>query len=104
MAYRYNGKQIIHKFVNGEMNIMQPTDNTHKGWNNNDKPRVNLFFDFYNDRYATKSKFKKYIKEYNDIHYGFKNLHDFYDAKQIFGRQYRQTYAEFLDSELKYAS
>ena len=63
-----------------------------------------LFFDFYNDRYATKTKYKKYIEQYNKIHYGFKNLHDFYDAKQIFGRQYRQTYAEFLDSELKYAS
>ena len=104
MAYQYNGKKIIHKFVDGDMNIMQPTDNTHEGWNNNAKPRVNLFFDFYNDRYASKVKYEKYIKQYNDIHYGFKNLHDFYDAKQIFGSEFRQTYAEFLEGDLKYAS
>ena len=104
MADEYNGKKIIHKFVDGEMNIMQPTDNPHQGWNNNDKPRVNLFFDFYNDRYATKNKFKKYIKQYNDVHYGFQNLHDFYDAKRIFGKRYNQTYAEFLEGDLKYAT
>lgn len=104
IAYFYNKKRVIHKFSDGDMNIMKPTSNEHSGWNNNYKPRVNLFFDFYNDRYATKIKFKKYIKQYNDVHYGFKNLHDFYDAKQIFGSEYKDTYAEFLNSELRYAS
>ena len=29
---------------------------------------------------------------------------EFYDGKRIFGKKYTQTYAEFLEGDLKYAS
>ena len=47
---------------------------------------------------------KKYFEEYNEVFYGLENMHDFYEAKRIFGSQYIKTYAEFLEGDLKYAS
>ena len=83
---------------------MQPRSNYHSGWNRNSKERVNLVIDFYNGRHANEMELKKYIKEYNEVFYGLDNMHDFYEAKRIFGKQYIQTFAQFLEGELKYAT
>ena len=104
LIYEDNGKKVKHIFSDGSLNIMQPKFNYHKGWNANKKERVNLVIDFYNGKYANEMDLKKYYKEYNEVFYGLDNMHDFYEAKKIFGSQYTQTYAQFLEGDLKYAT
>jgi len=104
LIYEDNGKKVKHIFSDGSLNIMQPKFNYHKGWNANKKERVNLVIDFYNGKYANEMDLKKYFKEYNEVFYGLDNMHDFYEAKKIFGSQYTQTYAQFLEGDLKYAT
>ena len=104
LIYENDGKKIKHIFSNGSLNIMQPKYNYHKGWNRNQNERVNLVIDFYNGRHANEMDLKKYFEEYNQVFYGLENMHDFYEAKRIFGSQYTQTFAQFLESELKYAT
>jgi len=103
LIYEDNGKKVEHSFTDGSLNIMQPRSNYHSGWNRNPKERVNLVVDFYNGRHANEMEIKKYIEEYNEVFYGLDNMHDFYEAKRIFGSQYTQTFAQFLEGELKYA-
>ena len=76
--------KVKHIFSNGSLNIMQPKYNYHKGWNRNQKERVNLVIDFYNGRHANEMDLKKYYEEYNKVFYGLDNMHDFYEAKKIF--------------------
>tara|TARA_R100001440_G_scaffold60863_1_gene80768 strand:+ start:838 stop:1572 length:735 start_codon:yes stop_codon:yes gene_type:complete len=104
LIYEDNGKKVQHSFTDGSLNIMQPRSNYHSGWNRNPKERVNLVVDFYNGRHANEIEIKKYIEEYNEVFYGLDNMHDFYEAKRIFGSQYTQTFAQFLEGDLKYAS